>query len=323
MIISCNKVVLFFIQFCLLLSPLHAGGVSEGEFAPDSKVEIVVPASTGGGSEIIARALAETMQKTQVIHAPIVVEYKPGGSGAAAISYANSRAHSDQVLFVANTSHILRMMFDTGSLTLTPIARMAVDPILVVVPAESPFHSLAELVSAAQERRVFIGTADTLDRYCVELLRKHTSGDFRSIYYNGAGYIVTGMTHGQLDGGILNPSEAREGIATGELRPIVAFSKLGDSDLFPSVPTFEDLGYHGMRFQLSRYVMGPAGMSDQAVDYWNGVLQQVANSKEWMSSYLVQNRLVGAYLGTDEARAYIELFELPWIADIKESSLVQ
>ncbi len=323
MIFERTKYFLFMVLLSLLVLPLTAGGVGESEFSPTGRVEIVVPASSGGGSDIIAHALAETMRKTQVIRTPIVLEYKPGGSGAAAFSYTNSRPNRDQALLVANTSHILRMTIDTGSLSLIPIARMAVDPILVVVPTESPYHSFKELREAALQGRVLIGTADTLDRYCVELLRKHTGGDFRSIYYNGAGYIVTGMTHGQLDGGILNPSEAREGIATGKLRALVAFSQSAESDLFPLVPTFDELGYDGMQFHLSRYVMGPAGMSSAAVAFWSEILHQVANSKEWMNSYLIPNRLIGAFLGSGETRAYIESFELPWVEDIRASNLVQ
>ena len=323
MIFECPRHILLVGILILLVLPLTAGGVEESESSPAERVEIVVPASSGGGSDIIAQALVETMRKTQVIRAPLVLEYRPGGSGAAAFSYTNSRPDSDQVLLVANTSHILRMQIDTGALSLVPIARMAVDPILVVVPEESPYHSFEELAAAALQERVLIGTADSLDRYCVELLRKRTGGDFRSIYYNGAGFIVTGMTHGQLHGGILNPSEAREGIATGKLRALVAFSQPAESDLFPSVPTFEELGYDAMQFHLSRYIMGPARMSNAAVAYWSGILQQVASSKEWMNSYLIPNRLVGAFLGSGETRAYIESFELPWIEDIRASTLVQ
>lgn len=309
---------------CLLLSSisLFASGRQETGFMPESSVEIVVPASEGGGSDIMAQAIFDTMVKTRLVQAPFVMEHKPGGSGSAAIAYANGRTDPDHTLFVANTSHILRMYANSHQLALTPIVRLAEDPILLVVPSTSTLSTIEDFIRESREREILIGTADILDRYCVLQLKREISGDLRSIYYNGALYIANGMIYGQLDGGILNPSEAREGLESGKLRVLAAFSDIAQSDLIPQVRTFSSMGYDGLDLRFSRYVMGPQEMGSEAIDYWSGVFGELSQSDYWNEQYIIPGDLQSAYLDRVGTETFLVESEIPWLDLILSEGLL-
>ncbi len=96
-----------------------------------------------------------------------------------------------------------------------------------------------------------VGTADSFERYCVLQLKAKLGGNLRTIYYNSSPFIPTGMTHGQLDAGILNPSEAVEGILSGKLRVLASFTPISQSEIVPTVPTLADLGIDGLDYGIS------------------------------------------------------------------------
>ncbi len=295
---------------------LGAMGSDEEAFSIDSRVEIVVPASKGGGSDIMARTLADSLSTVLSPQESVEVVNKPGGSGLAAVAYANSRPQPDTVLCVANTSHLLRMYQDTGRLELVPIVRMVEDPVLLVVPNTSEIHSVEDFVSIASNRRLMVGTADILDRYCVSRLNTEIAGNLQSVYYDSALPIVQGLLSGRLDAGILNPSEAQEEVHSGNLKIIAIFSDVPNAIMLSEAESFVGRGYGGLDLRFSRYVMGPENMSGDALDYWCGVLEIVAKSTDWMESYVDPGGMKESFISKDELDKFLIEYELPMIESI-------
>jgi len=298
-----------FLLMCVI-GTLGAGGIAEKKFVPDGTVEIVVPADSGGASDLLAHIIASLLG--QSLHpVEFKVVFKPGGSGTAALAYVNGRKDADQTLLVANTSQILAILEERKNLPLTPIARLATDPILLVVPADSGYSDLAMFVNSARAEELLVGTADAFDRYCVARMNSEIGLTLRTIYFNSALPVINGMLEGSLDAGILNPSEAMEGVAAGKLRILAAFS---ETDL--PVLSFAGLGYGELAFQLSRYLFGPQGMHDEARLFWSEALSIMTQRREWESGYLEQNHLHGEYLDSTMARSYLETEELPRLHSI-------
>lgn len=302
--------------------PSYAMGAPESGYSPTASIELIVPASEGGGSDIFAKAIADTIGESDLMPVDLIVDQKPGGSGAAAIAYVNSRPHPDHTLIVVNSSHILRMFVNSDSMELRPIARLAVDPILLVVSADSPFETFGDFSREAVGRRMMVGTADVLDRYCVMRLNREIGGDLRSIYYNGASFIEHGLVHGLLDGGIMNPSEAKEGLSAGRIRILATFSELSPSRFIPPVESFSQMGYTGLEFQSSRYVMGPIGMGEEAIAYWSGVFRELSLSDRWNERYIEGRNVRSAYLDMKQAEAFLADTEIPWVKQIIAEGLV-
>ena len=311
------------IVLLLSIASLSARGAQEDGFVPTRSVEVVVPAAGGGGSDLLATTIVDIAGQYRLAEVPLSAVHKPGGSGLAGFAYVNSRPDPDHTLMVVNTPHLL-VLHDGGmNRQLVPIARLAVDPILLVVPYDSPYREFNDLRTRAGGLDLLVGTADNFDRYCVLQLNAKLAGNLRTIYYNSSSFIVTGMTHGQLDAGILNPSEAVEGIASGKLRVLAAFTPIFPSDTIPAAPTLAELGIEGLDYKISRYVMGSVAMSTGARAYWNRVFSDLVRVSEWTEGYVRAHMLSGAFLDMDETESYLVDVEFPWVREIWESGLLQ
>ena len=310
---------------CLLITslfPLSGMGKSDMGFQLNSEVELVVPAAEGGGSDACAQAIATTVSDNNLSKFPFSIVYKAGGSGSAAFSYANGRSDANHTLLVANTSHLLRMYATSGALELVPIVRLSEDPILLVVSADSVYSTFADFVEVAKSRRMLLGTADILDRYCVWQLQRELESDIRSIYFNSALSIINGIIENQLDAGILNPSEASAALLAGKLRVLTTFSQVKQSHLFPAVSSLTDLGYHGLDLKFSRYVMGPRNMDESAIDYYSSLFEHMSQTQQWSTDYLNSSDLQDAFLNLVETQEFIEKFEIPFLERILAEGLI-
>ena len=309
--------------FLLSIASLSARGAHEVGFVPTSTVEVVVPAAEGGGSDLLATTIVDIALQHHLIEMPLTIVHRPGGSGSAGFSYASSRPEPDHTLMVVNTPHLL-VLHDSGKdRRLVPIARLAVDPILFVVPADSPYEDFNDLSTRIGGLDLLVGTADSFDRYCVMQLNAKLGRDLRTIYYNSSSFIVTGMVHGQLDAGILNPAEAVEGIASGKLRVLAAFAPISPSEIVAEVPTFAELGIAGLDYEISRYVMGPPDMSSEARVYWQGLFSTLVQEPDWIDGYIRANLLSEAFLDMDATEAYLADEEFPWVQEIWKSGFLK
>jgi len=311
------------IVILLSIASLSARGAQEDGFVPTHPVEVVVPAAEGGGSDLLATTIVDIVQEHRLTEVPLSIVHRPGGAGSAGFAYVDSRPDPDHTLMVVNTPHLLVLHEGGRSRHLVPIARLAVDPILFVVPTDSPYREFNDIRTRAGGLDLLVGTADSFDRYCVFQLNTKLAGNLRTIYYNSSSFIVAGMTHGQLDAGILNPSEAVEGIASGTLRALAAFSPILPSDMVPTVPTLAELGIEGLDYEISRYVMGAPAMSTGARAYWNRVFSNLVPAPEWTDGYVQANMLSEAYLDMDETETYLVDVELPWVREIRKSGFLQ
>jgi putative tricarboxylic transport membrane protein len=312
-----------YIMFLLSIASLSARGTQEVGFVPTTTVEVVVPAAEGGGSDMLATTIVDIALQHRLTEVPLTIVHRPGGSGSAGFAYASSRPEPDHTLMVVNTPHLLVLHDGGKDRHLVPIARLAVDPILFVVPADSPYEDFNDLSTRIESVDLLVGTADSFDRYCVMQLNAKLAGNLRTIYYNSSSFIVTGMIHGQLDAGILNPAEAVEGIASGNLRVLAAFTSIFPSDMVPEVPTFAELGIEGLDYEISRYVMGPPDMSSEARVYWHGLFSSLVQEPDWIDGYIRANLLSEAFLDMDATEAYLTNEELPWVREIWKSGFLR
>ena len=123
---------------------------SAGTF-PSKPITIVVHAGAGGGSDIFARTLASAFEKEKLLPQPIVVENKPGGSGAIAFAYVAGKKGDPHFLLTAVTSFLttpLRGGIPVSYKDFTPIANFAFDEYMVIVKNGSRFDSMKAVIDA-------------------------------------------------------------------------------------------------------------------------------------------------------------------------------
>lgn len=321
-------VVGFFVLMCVSAFIFAQASVEQAAY-PSSAMEFVVTANPGGGSDILARSITEIIQSNNLVDVPINIVNKPGGSGAIGQAYFNAKTDYDYNLLAFNsaslfTMHVAGSKPKSGSWT--PIAGMAMDNQILVVPANSRFNTWAEVerYMKANPESLTLGCADDLDAMTLAVLENETGVKFNhTAYFAGSAMVVTALLGEHIEFGIVNPVECVGVVEAGRLKVIASFSpeRIADAP-FDKAPTFVELGYPNCIMQMVRGVIGPAGMSKEAQKYWSDVCEKVASTDAWKKNYLEANLLEDNFLNSTDFEIYYKEHEEFLITTGKELGML-
>lgn len=280
-----------------------------GGWEPTEPTELVVQADAGGGSDIFARQIAELLSSEGLVDQPINVVNKPGGSGAVAYAYVQQKEANPHFLATVTLSYLATpLQQDTGFTyqDFSNLAILAVDDFIAVVPADSPYESLEDLVAAAEESPDEIAVGGTQlgssDSIIPALIEKAADVQFNYITFESGSEVNAAVLGGTVDFAIANPGEAKSLIDGGELRAISSFSpeRLQGFD----VPTAAEQGYD-VTWEQFRGIIAPGGISADERAFWEDALAQMTESETWQS-YLEDNTLRPLLLTGEDAEQYVE-----------------
>ncbi len=307
-----KKTLIVFLVAVMAMSMVIAQGTEESAGAyPDRPVEFVAPASAGGGTDTFCRLIVDIINKGDLVDGNIVVVNKPGGGGTVGAAYAaDPNRDGNYTLVAINGAQALglRASTEVDASDLVPIAALAMDNVLFVGNTDSAYKSFDDVIAAAKKNPggVNVGVADNLDRLCVEMINQEVGIELNGVYFDSAGEISSAMLGGHVDFGIMNPNECIGQIQADMMVPLASFTEERLGGDFASAPTFTELGYAGVSFQMFRGIMGGAGMSAETVEYWSNVFEQVAASDQWKADYINKRALDGKYMGAAKFGPYAE-----------------
>ena len=125
------------------------------EFKPSRQIEAVVHTGPGGGSDLLARAIAEMLQKEKLISQRMQVVNKSGGGSAVAMSYlAEKKGDPHTIGFFTGVWVTNPLTTTEATVTvkdLTPIVRLMLEPAVVAVKADSPYKNMKDFIEAAKK----------------------------------------------------------------------------------------------------------------------------------------------------------------------------
>ena len=233
----------------VLLGTLGAGCAAGGTKFPEKPVTLVVHASAGGGSDIFARTMSATYEKSKLLTQPIVVENKAGGSGAVAFAYVAGKKGDPYFLLTAVTSFVTTPLQNPGQPNykdFTPIANLAFDEYFLMVKAESKYKTMKDLIDDAKkqpEKTIKAGGTQlgSADSVCMYLIEKATGVKFNYIVFNSGGEVNAALLGGHVDIAVSNPGEALELAKAGKIRNLGVFQRSG-SPALPTFPTMKEQG---------------------------------------------------------------------------------
>jgi tripartite-type tricarboxylate transporter receptor subunit TctC len=226
-----------------------SGQAAAAQWAPGKSVRIVVPFPPGGTADVIARLLAQ--QITQSSGQAFVVENRPGaGTIIATEAVAKAAADGTALLLMANSFVInpsLRSNLSYDPLTsFEPICLLATSPQILVVNGASPFHTVADLVTAARgkpgELSIATNGPATTQHIAAEMFKRATGVNLTYVPYAGGIPAVTALLGGHVTAVVANYSEMMEHVPSGKLRPLAVTASERFEPL-PDVPTMAEAGY--------------------------------------------------------------------------------
>jgi len=303
---------IWILSLCVLCftGSLWANAQAETAKYPDRPIEFVIPGSAGGGSDILGRTITDIIQKYALVDQTITIVNKGGGASAVSHGYINAKAEPDYALLTSNSAnmlsiHVNKSMSPKGPFT--PLANMALDNIVLVARTDGKYTSwdVVEKTIKAAPKSLTVGLADDLDAMALALLEENALVDFNTTaYFASSGEVATALLGGHLDLAILNPVECYGLIEGGRLMIVGSYATKRMEAPFDKGPTFAELGYPAVEMQMSRSIVGPAGMSREAQLFWSDVFKKVSETDEWKTGYIQKNVLEGQYMNADDFAAF-------------------
>ena len=223
-----------------------AAAVAQDDF-PAKQINVVTHAGPGGGTDITTRMMM--LRARREFDQDMVVVNRRGGSGTAALLYANEQPRDGYTILTITQSHLFQIAqgkVPFGIEDLVGIARATDDPQIIAVGADSPIDSIEDLVAASNQQdgglkwgTTFAGGADHV---AIHNFAKAAGGiPYTIVPFEGGGQIVTNLVGGNVAAALLNYAEGEAQFGTGDLRPIAILSEQR-IDSLPDVPTAKERG---------------------------------------------------------------------------------
>ena len=232
---------------------------------PSKPVHIFVPYPAGGGVDVLTRTLGDVVSKQW--GQSVVVENRPGAGGViASQAVATSPPDGYTLIMVASghaTNPLLyaKVPYDTFK-DFTPISLLASSPNILLVRADSPFKTLADVIAAAKAKPGSLSFAHagngTSTHLAGELLKNLAKIDLAAIPYKGGAPAINDLLGGQIPMSFNNGPESVGQLQAGTLRAL-AVTTAARAPFLPDVPSMSETvpGYDtGVWWGL----LGPAGM---------------------------------------------------------------
>jgi tripartite-type tricarboxylate transporter receptor subunit TctC len=258
----------------LLAAALAAAfaGSATAQTWPDKPLRIMVGASPGGGTDILARLLAEKMGPA--LKQTITIENRPGASNTIAAELtAKAVPDGTTLLLATNTGqavapHLIKLKFDPLK-DLTPVGLVAIVPNVLVVGVNSPYKSVKDLLADMQAKPGALKYASSgigsTQHIVGEAFNLSTRTKAIHVPYKGSAQAHIDIIGGQVEMMFDTTSSAMGQIKGGKFRPL-AITTAQRSPELPDVPTLAEQGVSGADIQTWYAMYVTAGTPKAAVD---------------------------------------------------------
>ena len=290
---------------------------------PTAPVELVVPAGTGGGADLMARFIQQVVTKHGLMKQPLTVSNKTGNSGAEGFLDVKAARGNPHKLIIT-LSNLFTTPLATGTdfnwRDITPVQMLALDQFVLWVNAESPHKSAKDLLSALQASAPgsvkFGGTGSKQeDQLLSVLLETAAATRLNYVPLKGGGDVARALAEREVEITVNNPIEAAKLWAGGKLRPLCVFDggkldyhgKVAGNQSWNDLPTCMSFGIPVQYLMMRGIFMSPGASADQ-VAYYVELLGKVRALPEWQD-FMAQGAFKPSSLSGEPFVAWLDRTE--------------
>ncbi|OWT55733.1 ABC transporter substrate-binding protein [Candidimonas nitroreducens] len=248
---------------------------------PNHPVRLIVTSAPGSGLDLVARAIAPDMGKT--LKQSFVVENKAGAAGIPGTREIVNAAPDGYTLGLVSSNHAINpsmhadLPYDTVK-DITAITLIGSVPLVLAVPAKSPYQTVRQLIEAAKAHpdKINFGSAGVGSALDVAglMLEKMAHIKFMHIPYRGGNPLMTDLMSGQVATAFLAVSTAEAQIKAGTIRALATSSAQRLPSL-PNVPTLAESGVAGYLYTPWIGLIGPAKLPAPVVQLLQATVHDV------------------------------------------------
>jgi putative tricarboxylic transport membrane protein len=273
---------------------------------------MVIHSGPGSGADLFVRAMGSILEKEKLLTQRLQINHKTGGGGAVAMAYLAEKKGEAHTLALFTTVWVVVPLTSAEAkvtlMDLTPIARMVVEPAVVVVKANSPYRNMQDFIAAAKKNPGQLkqsgGSFTSVDNLTRLLVQKATGANWAFISFPGGAERLANLLGEHVQIMFLQPQEAGEHIRAGNLRMIATLTEKRLAS-FPDIPT---VGEQGIRIPIpeqARGVVAPPGIPADAKRYWEDLFSRLTKTPSW-KKYLEENQLEDSFLGSAESAKFFD-----------------
>lgn len=276
---------------------------------PSKPIELVSPTGAGGGSDLVARTVAEIITKEKLLSQPIVVVNKPGGGGAMGQSYVAAKRGDPYSVIVSTTTLVsvpLRTGMDVGLDKFQPLGVIGVDLNSFAVREDAPYKNVKEFVAAAKAAPKPLVIAITFPggsaHVMVHKLEQMTGAKFTTVSFKSGTDAVAAVLGGHVQATTENLGEVMPHVEAKKLR-LLGVPALKRPVGLPNVPTLKEQGMdiHAGGF---RGFASPAGIPREAFTLLESTIAKVHRSPQW-TEYMARNMYEDLYMNGEETTRFL------------------
>ncbi|WP_430791306.1 tripartite tricarboxylate transporter substrate binding protein [Virgibacillus flavescens] len=268
-----------------------ASNKSDGEWTPDSSIEIVSPSGAGGGWDTTARMVGKVFNETGIIEQDIGIVNKPGGGGAVGWASIHAKKGSNTDLFVSSPPILLVPLngqSEYGHEDFTPLSNVIADYAAFAVAADAKWDNMNELFDDMKKDPssiTVIGASSpgSMDHIQFVKIAKAAGVDVTKIKYvsDQDGGALTALLNGSVDVYSTGVAETVEQVKAGKIKVLgVTSEERLEGEVLSDFPTVKEQGIDAT-FVNWRGFFGPPDMDEAAVKFYEEKFKKLSESEEF------------------------------------------
>ncbi|MEG0200695.1 MAG: tripartite tricarboxylate transporter substrate binding protein [Comamonas sp.] len=248
---------------------------------PTKTIRMVVPYTPGGGTDAVARLISERVGTAN--HWTIVVDNKPGAGGNIGLDAVAKAAPDGHTFGMGQTANLainpalLPSMPFNPRTDLLPVALVAAQPVVLVVPADSPWKSIQDLIKAAKAEpgniKQGLASTGTVGHLAGEMLSFKAGIKVLNIPYKGAAPAVTDLL-GKQTHYMFGTPQAVYPLLRGKRLRALAVSSAKRLSILPEVPTVAESGFPGFEAVDWKLIVAPKGTNAEIAKKLNAAVNK-------------------------------------------------
>ena len=321
-----NKITCFAaIGAALLAAGLAAGNALAADKYPTKPIRFIVPFPPGGGTDIVARVIAQRM--TETLGEQVVVDNRGGAGGTIGAEIAARAVPDGYTLIMVSGSYavnptVYKLSYDpiTG---VTPIALVAQGAFVMALHPAVPATNVKEFIALARAKPGALNFASTgvggITHLATELFRMMAGVNITHIPYKGTGPALTDVLGGQVQILFGSAPATVPHVRTGKLRGLGVTTPKRIAAL-PDMPTISEAGVPGYEVVLWYGVLGPKGLPKDIVARWNSEVNRIVQTQEMKERFVQEG--IEAAPGTPEHFAQFLKRDIEkWMKVVKDANV--